>query len=81
MFLPLNNRILVKPEEALKTTASGIIISTKHEEKPVIGIVVVGNTLVGQGNRVLFSKFGYDEVEVEGEMHYVVSEANILGIF
>lgn len=81
MFQPLNNRVLIKPEENQKTTASGIIIASKIEEKPVTGIVVVGNSLVGQGNRVLFSKFGYDEVEIEGELHYVVSEFNLLGIF
>jgi co-chaperonin GroES (HSP10) len=42
--------------------------------------VVVGNKDVNEGDRVLFSKFGYDEVTIDGEMHYVVSDFNVLGV-
>jgi chaperonin GroES len=80
MFKPLNNRILVKPEAKPDTTTSGIFLSNKIEEKPVIGEVVVGNKDVSIGDRVLFSKFGYDELDIEGNLHYVVSDFNILGV-
>jgi chaperonin GroES len=80
MFKPLNNRILVKPEEKPNTTASGLYLAEKVVEKPVIGIVVVGNDDVKEGDRILFSKFGYDELDIEGVTHYVVSDFNILGI-
>lgn len=80
MFKPLNNRILVLPEEKPTATDSGILLSDKIAEKPVIGEVVVGNKDVSVGDRVLFSKFGYDEVTIEGVVHYVVSDFNILGI-
>jgi chaperonin GroES len=80
MFKPLNNRILVKPEEKPNTTSSGLYLSEKVVEKPVIGEVVVGNSDVKKGDRILFSKFGYDELELEGITHYVVSDFNILGI-
>lgn len=89
MFRPLNNRIVVRPEEKPTETASGLLLAEKVVEKPVIGVVVVGGEVVGQGkitkvevgDRVLFSKFGYDEVTLDGELHYVVSESCILGIF
>ena len=80
MFQPLNNRVLIKPEEKPNETASGIVLAEKVAEKPVIGLVVVGNKDVKTGDRVLFSKFGYDEATIEGELHYVVSDFNILGI-
>lgn len=80
MFKPLNNRILVKPEEKSNTTASGLFLSDKTQEKPVIGEVIVGNKDVSVGDRVLFSKFGYDEVTIDEVVHYVVSDFNILGI-
>ena len=78
MFKPLNNRILVEPEIGEKQTASGIIISN-NEEKPVNGIVMVGNQDVKKGDKVIFSKFGYDEVKIEGKLYYIVSDFNILG--
>ncbi len=81
-FKTLNNRVLVQPDEVNeKTSTSGIIIASKEEEHPVTGIVVVGNEDVKEGDKILFSKFGYDEVEIEGKKHYVVSDFNILGIF
>lgn len=80
MFRPLNNRVLVKPEERPTETASGILLAEKVVEKPVIGIVEVGNKDVNSGDRILFSKFGYDEVDIKGEKFYVVSDFNILGV-
>ena len=78
-FTCLNNRILVEPEVGEKQTASGIIIL--NEEKPVNGIVVVGNKEVKKGDKIIFSKFGYDEVEIDGKLYYIVSDFNVLGIY
>ena len=80
MFKPLNNRVLVEPEIGEKTTASGIILTAK-EEKPINGIVVVGNKDVKKGDKIIFSKFGYDEVKIEDKLYYIVSDFNILGVF
>lgn len=80
-FFPLNNRVLIKPEEKATETASGLYLAEKVVEKPVIGLVIVGNKDVTAGQRVLFSKFGYDEVTIDNELYYVCSDFNILGIF
>lgn len=80
MFKPIHNRCLIEPEEKPNETASGIFIAEKIVEKPVIGTVKVGNNDVKAGDRVLFSKFGYDEVTIDGVLYYVVSDINILGI-
>ena len=80
MFKPLNNRILVEPEIGEKTTSSGIILTAK-EEKPVIGTVIVGNKDVKKGDKIIFSKFGYDEVKIDDKLYYVVSDFNLLGVF
>jgi len=93
--MPLGDRVLVKPTDAAEeqTLASGIIIpDTAKKEKPETGKVVA----VGQGKRgddnelipmsvkvgdtVMFSKYGYDEVKIEDEEYYIVSESNILAI-
>ena len=80
--------------EAGTLSASGIIIpETVSKEKPEQGIVIaVGQGKwdedgakripmeVKEGDRVLFSKYGPDEVEIGGEKYYVVSESHILAV-
>jgi chaperonin GroES len=91
---PLGDRVVVKPlsaEEMGMKTASGIIIPDTAKEKPEQGkVVAVGpgkfeegmRVPVGVkvGDRVLFSKYGYDEVKIAGVEYYIVGESNILAI-
>ena len=81
-------------EEMGTTSASGIIIpDTVSKEKPEQGIVIAvglgkwdedGEKRipmdVAVGNRIVFSKYGYDEVKVSGEEYYIVGSASILAI-
>ncbi len=88
--------MLLKPlsaEELGTRSASGIIIpETVDKEKSEQGKVVAvgpgkrdenGKIIplsVKAGDRVMFSKYGFDEVKVNGEELYIVSESNILAI-
>jgi chaperonin GroES len=92
--LPLNDRVLVRPldPEELNKTASGIIIpETVSKEKPEQGEVVAvgpGKWEEGKrvpmgvkvGDRIVFSKYGYDEVKYEGKEYYILREDSILAI-
>ncbi len=91
---PLGDRVVVMPAEkgGEKKLASGIIIpETVDKEKPAQGTVIaVGPGKYEDGKRVpmqvkvgdtvIFSKYGYDEVKVEGQEYYILSEGSILGI-
>jgi chaperonin GroES len=90
---PLGDRVIVKPvTKEEKTSAFGIIIpESVDKERPAKGTVVAvgpgkmedGKMLpmnVRVGQQVLFSKYGYDEVKVEGEEFYILAESNILAI-
>jgi len=79
MFKPLNNRILVKPDVVPNETKSGILLGNVSE-KPATGTVIVGGQLVKEGDSILFSKFGFDETEIDKQIYYVVAEHNVLGI-
>ena len=82
-------------EELGTVSASGIIIpETAKKEKPEQGMVVAvgagkwnedGDARlameVSVGDRVVFSKYGYDEVKVENKEYFIVSESSILGVF
>lgn len=93
-FHPAGDRVLVKPEAAEEKTASGIIIpDTSKKEKPERGtIVAVGPGKRGDdneivpvpfkvGDKVMFSKYGYDEVVIDEVEYYIVPESGILGSF
>ncbi len=81
-------------DEMGTTSPSGIIIpETAKKEKPEQGVVIaVGNGKladdgktripmeVKEGDKVVFSKFGFDEVKVDDSEYYIVSEGSILGI-
>jgi chaperonin GroES len=81
--------------EAGTVSASGIIIpDSAKKEKPEQGIVVAVGTGkwnedgdkrlpldVKVGDRVVFSKYGYDEVKIKDAEYYIVTESSILGVF
>jgi chaperonin GroES len=93
-IIPLGDRILLKPfsEEETKTTASGIIIpDTVSKEKPEQGkVIAVGDgkwedgkkvpMSVKVGDKVVFSRYGYEEVKYEGVEYYILKEENILAV-
>lgn len=94
-IVPLGDRILVRPmsPEDTKKTKSGIIIpDTVSKERPEQGKVIAvgaGRTnddgkvipmRVKAGDMVLFSKYGPDEIKVEGEEYVILKEENILAI-
>ena len=91
---PLADRVLVLPiSKDEKVSASGIIIpETVDKERPDQGTVIaVGygkynedgdlvpmNVKIGQ--KVIFSKYGPDEIKIAGKEYYIISESNILAI-
>jgi len=93
-IMPLGDRVILRPisEEEMNTTASGIIIpDTVSKEKPEQGkIVAVGEGRwengkripigVKVGDRVVFSRYGYEEVKIDGEEFYILKEENILAV-
>jgi chaperonin GroES len=95
-IMPVDDNVVVKPlspEEMGTTTASGIIIPDTAQEKPEQGTVVaVGPgkwnedgdmripVSVEVGDRVLFSKYGYEEVKIAGVEYYVLSANNIKAV-
>lgn len=92
-IIPLGDRILVRVAPGETKTKSGIIIpDTVGKERPEQGVVVevgAGRTTdagvviapkVKIGETVLFSKYGPDEVKIDGEEYFILNESNILAI-
>jgi chaperonin GroES len=92
---PLGSRVLVKPftKEELQTKNSfGIILPEKDsKEKSEQGMVVAvgkGDYVDGKlvpmtvkvGDKVAFSKYGYEEISMKGEDYFLIKEDSILAI-
>ena len=89
---PLNDRVLVIRIEEEEKTKGGIIIPDTAKEKPQEGRVIAVGTGklnengeripldVKKNDRVLFSKYGGNEIQIDGVEHLIMREDDILGI-
>jgi chaperonin GroES len=89
---PLEDRVLIKPLDPEKKTASGIYLPESAKEKPMQGTVVAvgpGKMLdngervkpsVKKGDTVVFGKYSGTEVEIKNITHLIVRESELLGV-
>ncbi|HDQ16938.1 MAG TPA: co-chaperone GroES [Candidatus Vogelbacteria bacterium] len=91
---PLGDRVLIEPLSAEgNKTESGIIIpDTVDKERPEQGLIIAvgdgrmtddGKVIplkVKKGQKVIFSKYGPDEIKVNGQEYLIVGENNILAV-
>ena len=89
---PLHDRILVKRIEEEEKTKGGLIIPDTAKEKPQEGkVIAVGKGRVSEdgkllpldvhkGDRVLFTKYAGNEIEVGGDEHLIIREDDVLGV-
>ena len=87
---PLDDRVVVKPEEAEATTAGGIVLPDSAKEKPQRGTVIAvgpgklldngnrGTLSVAVGDVVIYGKYGGSELEVDGDEVKILRESDIL---
>ena len=90
-LVPLGDRVVLKQVEAEETTKSGIILTSKAQEKPQEAIVVAvgpGGMVDGkevamqvtEGDKVIYSKYAGNDVKLYGEEYIIVKQGDILAI-
>ena len=91
-IIPLNDKIVILPQEEGEQMYGNIIVPDAGQEKPEIGkVLAVGvgrvstnGTLIENtlevGDTVMVPKFGAQVVTVENETYIMASENDILGI-
>lgn len=89
---PLFDNVLIKPLQAEEKLPSGIILPDSAKEKPQMGQVMAvgaggtddkGNPVkmvVKVGQKVMYKKWGGNEVKVNGEEWMIVEQKDILAI-
>ena len=87
-LVPLSDRVVLKEVEAEETTASGIVLPGKAQEKPQQAEVVAvgpggkvdGETVemvVSVGQMVIYSKYAGTEVKMGDETFIIVRQSDI----
>ncbi len=85
---PLDDRVLIMVDEEAgpQKTTSGLYLPDTAKEKPRTGQVVAVGTdedlqeKIKVGDRILYSKFSGDEIEIEGKKHLLLQRNEILAI-
>ena len=86
---PLGDRVVIKMLEAEETTKSGIILTSKAQEKPQVAEVIAvgpggmvdGKEIVMEvkvGDKVLMSQYAGTEVKLDGEEYTILRQSDIL---
>ena len=90
---PLGDRVLVEILEAEEKTKGGIILpDTAKEEKTEGKVVSVGSgkvlesgkvqpVEVKKGDRVIFGKWGGDDISIDGKKHKILKEADLVAVY
>ena len=89
---PLFDYVLVKPVSNEKTTPSGIVLPDSAKEKPQIGkVMAVGSgkvidngkkipMIVKKEQKVLYKKWGGNEVKVGNEEWLLIEEKDVMAV-
>ena len=89
---PLDDRIVVRADEAEEKTAGGIVLPDTAKEKPQRGEVIASGPgkmlesgkraamLVKVGDEVLYGKNSGTEIEVDGEKVVILRESDVLAL-
>ena len=90
---PLEDRIVVRPNDAEETTASGLVIPDTAKEKPQQGTVLAvgpgrrsdhtGELIqvdVAEGDTVVYSKYGGTDITIAGQDLLILNARDVLAV-
>jgi len=92
MIRPLEDKVVIKPEEEEERTPGGIILPDTAKKRPQEGTVVAvgpGKLLddgsrapmaVKEGQRVIYAKYGGTEVTLDDEEYVILAEDQIYAV-
>ena len=91
MLKPLAGYVLIEPAQKETKTASGIILPESADEKPQEGkVIAVGDVIydhgrevpspVKVGERVVYKKWGGNEVKVDGKDMMLIKFEDLMGV-
>ncbi|MDZ4850422.1 MAG: co-chaperone GroES [Pirellulaceae bacterium] len=91
-LVPLGDRLVVQREVSEEKTAGGILLPDSAKDKPTRGkIISVGDgrilddgsrapLQVKAGDKVLFTSYAGEQIEVDGDEYLLMNESEVLAI-
>jgi chaperonin GroES len=91
-LLPLGDRLVIQREVSEEVTAGGIVLPDSAKDKPTRGTVIAvgdGRLLddgsrselqVKKGDKVLFTSYAGEQIEVDNEEFLLMSEGEVLAV-
>ena len=92
-IVPLGDRVVLKRADAEATTKGGIVLPDTAKDKPQKGeVIAIGSghvkndgtrvpLTVKEGDSVIFSPYGGDEITVGEEEYLLLRESEILAVY
>jgi chaperonin GroES len=89
---PLGDKVVVEREESQTKTAGGIVLPDSAKDKPSRGTIIAigtgkllddgtrGALQVKKGDRVLFTSYAPETIEIDDEEFLLMSESDILAV-
>ena len=89
---PLGDKVVVERDESEDTTAGGIVLPDSARDKPSRGTIVSvgtgkllddgsrGAMQVNKGDRVLFTSYAPETIEIGDDEYLLMSESDILAV-
>ena len=89
---PLGDKVVVEREESQEKTAGGIYIPDAAKDKPTRGTIIAvgtgkvlddgtrGEMQVKKGDRVLFTSYAPEVIEIGDQEYLLMSESDILAV-
>lgn len=89
---PLGDKVVVSRDESEDVTAGGIVLPDSAKDKPSRGTIVAigtgkllddgtrGSMQVSKGDRVLFTSYAPETIEINDEEFLLMSEGDILAV-
>jgi chaperonin GroES len=89
---PLDDRVLVKQNEAEEKTAGGIVLPDTAKEKPQRGTVIAvgpgklldsgkrGEMGLKKGDEIFYGKYTGTEIKIDGDEYVILRETDVLAV-
>ena len=91
-LIPLGDRLVIQREVSEERTSGGIFLPDSAKDKPTRGVIVsVGDgrllddgsraaMQVKAGDKVLFTSYAGEQIEVDGEEYLLMGESEVLAV-
>lgn len=84
MLKPLHKNVILKKAEEEKKTASGIILTEAHKDRPSIAsVVAIGKdceTTMKERDNVVYKEYSGTKVSIKDVEYIIIEEEDILAI-